>query len=279
MLLPVKGVYILYIIILLVIMISVFYKNIENHFVFAPQKKLDYFPSDFHMEWKDLFLNTPDGQVLNGWFFPSGRGGPVILFCHGNAGNISHRLEFIRLLTQAGADVFIFDYRGYGKSTGRPSEKGIYTDALCAYDYLVNNEKIKPADIILLGRSLGAAAAMEVATKREARSLIVESGFLSTGHMARHMALFSLVSPLIPRNYNNLEKIKTILIPKLIMHGDNDELVPFSMGQKLYEAANPPKYFYPVQGAGHNDTYIVGGQGYENILREFVRASRVSIPK
>ena len=215
LLFPVKGTFILFIIIL-VIMSSLFYKNIENHFVFAPQKVLDYSPADYELEWRDVYLNTPDGQVLHGWFFPVAQDEPVILFCHGNAGNISHRLDYIRLLTRMGFNVFIFDYRGYGKSSGKPSEQGLYIDALCACDYLVNDEKIKPENIILLGRSLGAAAAIETATKMDARSLIVESGFLSIRHMARHMWLFSLVSPFIPASYNNLEKIKDISMPKLI---------------------------------------------------------------
>jgi fermentation-respiration switch protein FrsA (DUF1100 family) len=259
-------------------MFSVFYKNIESHFVFAPQKRLDNYPADFNMKFRDVYLDTHDGITLHGWFFPVASGGPVILFCHGNAGNISHRLDYIQLLVRLGANVFIFDYRGYGKSSGKPSEKGLYNDALCACDYLVNREKIKQEDIILLGRSLGAAAATEVASKRDARSLIIESGFLSIRHMARHMLLFSLISPLIHQSYNNLEKIKHISIPKLIMHGDRDEVVPFYMGKRLFQEAKEPKYFYAVKGAGHNDTFVVGGREYMDVLSEFIRTSEVLTP-
>ena len=278
MLFPVKGNHIFSLIILLVIMFSVFYKNIESHFVFAPQKRLDNFPADFNMKFRDVYLDAPDGIVLHGWFFPAASGGPVILFCHGNAGNISHRLDYIQLLARLGANVFIFDYRGYGKSSGKPSEKGLYIDALCAYDYLVNREKIKPEDIIILGRSLGAAAAIEIASKRDARSLILESGFLSIRHMARHMLIFSLISPLIPQSYNNLEKIKHISMPKLIMHGDRDKIVPFYMGKRLFQEAREPKYFYAVKGAGHNDTFVVGERKYMDVLSEFIRTSGVGTP-
>ncbi len=257
-------------------MFSILYKNIENRFVFAPQKGMDSYPADFNMKFRDIYLDTPDGVALHGWFFPVSSGGPVVLFCHGNAGNISHRLDYIRLLAGLGANVFIFDYRGYGKSSGRPSEKGLYTDALSAYDYLVKSVKIKPGDIILLGRSLGAAAATEIASKRDARSLIIESGFLSVRHMAKHMLLFSLISPLIPQSYNNLEKIKHISMPKLIMHGDKDEVVPFYMGKRLFQEAGEPKYFYGVEGAGHNDTFVVGGREYENVLRGFIRESGIA---
>ena len=173
-------------------------------------------------------------------------------------------------------NVFIFDYRGYGKSSGKPSEEGLYIDALCAYNYLVNDEKIKPENIVMLGRSLGAAAAIEIATKRDTRSLVVESGFLSVRHMARHMGIFSIISPFLPANYNNLEKIKNISVPKLIIHGDNDEIVPYPMGKKLFEEAADPKYFYSIKGAGHNDTYVVGGREYMVVLGEFIRTSRLN---
>lgn len=278
MLLHVKRMYILFFVIIAGAMLTLFYKNIENHFVFVPQKTLEYSPADYRMEWRDVYLDTPDSQRLHGWYFPVDPKEPVILFYHGNAGNISHRLDYIQRLTRMGFNVFIFDYRGYGKSSGKPSEKGLYIDALCAYNYLVNNEKIKPEDIVLLGRSLGAAAAIETAARVEARSIIVESGFLSIRHMARHVGIFSLVSPLLPASYNNLEKIKNISIPKLIIHGDNDDIVPFSMGEKLFTEAGEPKYFYPIKGAGHNDTYVVGGRDYGNILSEFIRNSKVERP-
>jgi len=274
MLLPAKAVYIILFVPILLIIFFLFYKNIENHFVFAPQKELDFSPSDYALEWRDVFLNTPDGQSLHGWFFSAEPEKPVILFFHGNAGNISHRLDYIERLVRMGFNLFIFDYRGYGRSSGKPSEKGLYIDALCAYDYIINIEKLKPENIILLGRSLGAAAAIETAAKRDARSLVVESAFLSVRHMAKYMGIFSLISPFLPSNYNNLEKIKNIKIPKLIIHGGRDEIVPFSMGSELFAAAGPPKYFYPIKGAGHNDTYLVGGREYENILKSFITNSK-----
>ncbi len=212
---------------------------------------------------------------MHGWYFHPYPDKPVILFCHGNAGNISHRLEYINLLLDMGVNVFIFDYRGYGKSSGRPSEKGIYTDALCAYDYLVNEERINPDDIILLGRSLGVAAALEVASKREAGAIIIENGFLSVRHMAKHMGIFRLVAPLLPENYNSLEKIKHVTIPKLIMWSENDEVVPPLMGKKLFEAASEPKFFYEIKNAGHNDTHVAGGRGYQNIISEFIWTQNV----
>ncbi|NLD36361.1 MAG: alpha/beta hydrolase [Desulfatiglans sp.] len=275
MFMPVKGIYLLIFFIILVTTILIFYKGIEGWFVFQPQKRLDYSPSDFQLKFRDIYLNTTDGVKLHGWYFYPYPDKPVILFCHGNAGNISHRLEYIDLLLEIGVNVLIFDYRGYGKSSGHPSEQGIYTDALSAFDYLVRDEKINPSDIILLGRSLGVAAALEVASKREAGAIIIENGFLSVCHMAKHMGIFRLIAPLIPQNYNSLEKIRHVAIPKLIMWSENDEIVPPIMGRKLFEAASEPKYFYEIKGARHNDTHVAGGRGYQNTISEFIMTAKV----
>jgi fermentation-respiration switch protein FrsA (DUF1100 family) len=195
----------------------------------------------------------------------------VILFCHGNAGNISHRLDNVARLLERELQVFIFDYRGYGKSAGRPSEKGIYLDGLAAYDYLVREAQIPADKIILFGRSLGAAVAVEIALQREICSLILESAFTSTKDMAKAMVLFRPLSPFVPSNYDNLGKIAQIRTAKLIVHGDQDEIVPFAMGRRLFARALQPKEFYPIRGAGHNDTYFVGGESYFRRLATFVR--------
>ena len=126
----------------------------------------------------------------------------------------------------------------------------------------------------MFGRSLGAAVAIEVALNKSVGSLIIESGFTSVKQMARGMIIFSLISHIIPPNYNNLEKIARLNIPKLIIHGDSDEIVPFSMGQDLFQAAIEPKYFYRIKGAGHNDTYIMGGEEYFRKINSFIKESR-----
>ncbi|MFC1838693.1 alpha/beta hydrolase [Thermodesulfobacteriota bacterium] len=273
---PLNGLHLIIIIILLAITFSLFYKKIENYFVFFPQSNLDYSPGDFNLKWQDIHIGTPDGEKLHGWLFHADPDAPFILFCHGNAGNISHRLDNIRLLMEMRLNVLIFDYRGYGKSTGNPSEKGIYLDTLSAYDYLADKEKVKPEKIVVFGRSLGAAAAIDVAAKRKVKSVIIESAFLSTRHMARKMGIFSLLSPFLPAHYNNIEKIAMVTIPKLIIHGKKDEIVPVSMGEKLFEAAVKPKFFYWIEGAEHNDTFVVGGREYLNTFKNFVRDSKIN---
>ena len=255
----------------LILSFFLFYPWIENFFVFFPQTSLDSKPENWSLNYKDVYFTAEDGINLHGWFFPLPQDGPVILFCHGNAGNISHRLDNVVRLLEKNVQVFIFDYRGYGRSGGRPSEKGIYLDGLAAYDYLVREEHIPAKNIVVFGRSLGAAVAVEVALQKEIRSIILESAFTSTKDMAKTMLLFKPLSPFMPANYDNLTKVTQLQAPKLIIHGDQDEIVPFAMGQRLFDAAKRPKEFYRIPGAGHNDTYPVGGETYFDRLAAFVK--------
>jgi len=252
-----------------------FYSKIENFFIFHPVSSFNLTPEELNLNYKDVYFTTKDRKRLHGWFFPLKGELPVIMFCHGNAGNISHRLDNIRLLLKKKLPVFIFDYRGYGKSAGSPSEKGIYLDGLAAYDYLVQKERILPHRIILFGRSLGASVAIDVSLKREVRSIMIESAFTSTKDMAKTVFLFNLLSPFLPSHYNNLEKIAQVNVPKLIIHGQDDEIVPFSMGKKLFAASKPPKYFLRLKGARHNDTYVVGGEKYFEAIATFAKDSKI----
>lgn len=252
------------------IMFFACYSRIENFFVFFPQKELDFQPGNLGLQAEDVFVKVDDEAVIHAWFFaPQDDRAPVLLFCHGNAGNISHRLDNVRYLLQHGLGVLLFDYRGYGKSTGRPSEKGVYMDGRAAYEYLVHERKIPPERIVPFGRSLGAAVALEAALHHPVRCVILESAFTSTRDMAKRMGPFALLSPLMPANYNNMDKIRRLDAPKLIIHGREDEIVPFKMGETLYSAAREPKAFLPLDGAGHNDTYVVGGEPYFKALAEF----------
>ena len=252
-----------------VLIFVIFYDHIENFFVFHPDRDLELRPEQFGLAYEAVSFSAADGTRLHGWFFPLPGDQPVILFCHGNAGNISHRLGNIQKLVQKGFEVFIFDYRGYGKSDGTPSRQGIYQDGLAAYDHLVQGRDIRPERIVLFGRSLGAAVAIEIAVQKAAKRLILESAFTSTKAMARTMPLFLPISPFLPAHYDNLKKIQRVTPPKLFIHGDRDNIIPFKMGRELFEAANMPKEFYAVKGAGHNDTWIVGGEAYFKTIKRF----------
>jgi hypothetical protein len=272
---PVKWVYLIVLMLVLIGGHYFFYPKIESYFIFFPSKSFDLTPEALQLRYKDVYFSTGDGKRLHGWFFPVEGDNPVVIHFHGNAGNISHRLDWISRVLQNKLQVFIIDYRGFGKSEGRPSEKGLYTDGVAAYDHLVQKEGILPGNIVLHGQSIGAAVAIEVALHKEVKAVVLESAFTSTREMAKTMPLFFILSPFLPANYNNFEKITHLHIPKLIIHGDLDEIVPFSMGERLYNAAEEPKYFFRLKGAGHNDTYVVGGESYFRAFTAFAKDSKI----
>ncbi|MCH7761289.1 alpha/beta hydrolase [candidate division TA06 bacterium] len=189
-----------------------------------------------------------------------------------------HRLENIAELHRRGVSIFIFDYRGYGQSDGRPSETGFYRDAFAAYDFLADNRHLAPERIILFGRSLGAAVAVELATKRKAAGLILESPFPTVASMAR-VHYGPLPFKLFVRaRYDLIKRFKDIDIPVLVLHGDRDRIVPLALGRRVYEAAPEPKDFYLIHGADHNDTYFVGGEPYFQRLLSFIRQATSATP-
>jgi len=273
---PIHWAYLVVLVLILVTSFFLFYPRVESFFIYFPQSYFDFSPEEFRLAYKDAYFDTEDGEKLHGWLFQGAEAGPVILHSHGNAGNISHRLDLVQLFLRRGLSVFLFDYRGFGKSSGRPSETGLYRDGIAALSYLIEKERIAPERIVLHGHSIGAAVAIEVALEKKVRGLVIESAFTSTKDMAKGMALFALFSPLLPAHYNNIEKIGRVSVPKLIVHGDRDEIVPFSMGQKLFEAATDPRFFYPVKDAGHNDVFIVGGEKYFQVFAEFARNAKIA---
>ena len=234
-------------------------------------------PGDWGMPFEDIYFPTSDGLTLHGWFVP-GEKEITWLWFHGNAGNISYRLENMKLLHHRLAlNIFIFGYRGYGRSQGRPTEQGTYLDAEAALAYLRSRQDVNPDKIIFFGRSLGSAVAVELATKHRCLGLILESPPTSLVGLMRR--LFPSLDPdELPIKYDSLSKIKCINVPLLILHGDCDEVVPYRWGRELYEAANEPKRFYTIANAGHNDTYIVGGEGYIAAIQDFIESLETQAP-
>jgi fermentation-respiration switch protein FrsA (DUF1100 family) len=195
----------------------------------------------------------------------------TLLFCHGNAGNVSHRLENVAYLLRSGFQVLLFDYRGYGHSSGQPSEQGLYRDAATAWAHLAGRTDTTGAPRVIFGRSLGGAVAVDLATRAEgveADALIIESTFTSVRALTRLVLPFPL--PELPVKYDSLSKIGQLKMPLLVIHGERDELIPFAEGRALFEAAPQPKTWYPIRGAGHNDTYLVGEEAYFRRLATFV---------
>jgi fermentation-respiration switch protein FrsA (DUF1100 family) len=207
---------------------------------------------------------------LHGWLIEAPGSPAWLLWCHGNAGNIINRLENIAELHRRGVSVFIFDYRGYGQSEGRPSEPGLYQDAVAAYDVLTRERHVAPERVVLFGRSLGAAVAAELATQRRAAGLILETPFPSVEAMVRaHYGSLPL-HQLLAARYALLPRLARLHLPVLVIHGDRDQTVPLALGQAVFEAAHDPKAFYVIPGADHNDTYVVGGEPYFRRVLEFI---------
>jgi fermentation-respiration switch protein FrsA (DUF1100 family) len=246
-----------------------FWEFSEKGIVFFPDPNLIGTPADFGLESEEVWFEAEDGVRLHGWWVPR-PGAPVFLWFHGNAGNISHRLENIKLLHDlAEVQVFIFDYREYGKSQGKISREGTYKDAAAAYRYVAETRQAPPGEIVLFGRSLGTALATDLAVRVPCRSLIIESAFTNSSDMAKLFAPFMFDwRPRVP--YDNLGKIAQIKVPLLIIHGDQDEIIPVEMGRRLFAAARDPKDLYIIPGAHHNDTYLVGGRAYFERLKSFI---------
>ena len=244
---------------------------IERYFIYFPDRTLVGNPSDFGMAYEDASFVARDGVRLHGWFVP-GESEVTWLWLHGNAGNISHRLENLKLLhDELGVNVFIFDYRGYGASEGRPTEEGTYLDAEAAVAYLRSRGDVSSERIVYFGRSLGAPIAIELALRSPPRGLVLESPVPSIRDMARRTYGFLPLWRLVRARYDGLGKVPNVDAPLLVLHGDRDGVVPIDAGRRLFEAAREPKEFYVIRGVGHNDTYIAGGETYLDALRTFMR--------
>ncbi len=215
---------------------------------------------------EDLWLTTQDGIRSYAWWFPKPGARFATLFLHGNAGNVTHRIDHAHAIQSAGSAVLVLDYRGYGKSRGRPSERGLNLDAEAAYEAL-NKLGYDPARIVLQGESLGTAVAVELASRRPCAGLVLESPLASLSQMAA--TVVPVLGPMLAHGFNTKRTIGRVHTPLLVIHGDADEIVPFSQGQAVYNAANPPKAFWRIPGAHHNDLLYVAGEQYVPRLRSF----------
>jgi uncharacterized protein len=244
----------------------------ERRLIYFPFPAIEVEPSVLGIAYREQFLTTEDGIKLHSWLLPREGARRTVLLCHGNAGNISHRLDRAQeIQRRLGLSVLLFDYRGYGRSEGRPDEAGTYRDARAAHRFLVETSGVAPSDVVLFGESLGAAVAVQLALERPVGALVLESPFTSIPDMARAAYPFlPPVGPLIRTRYDTLSKIPKLTIPLLVLHGERDSIVPPSQGQRVFEAARGRKRFFLIPSAGHNDTYVVGGEPYWRTLREFL---------
>jgi len=236
-----------------VFLIALYLRYFERHSIFFPMKEMKCFPSEVGLEYEEIYFQADDKIILNGWFLPRKNARYTLIFCHGNAGNLGHRLEKLKFFHELGLNVFIFDYRGYGKSMGAPSEIGIYRDAQAAYDYLIFR-KISPERIISYGESIGGAVAIDLSSKNKVGALIAADTMTSAKEMVQE---FYIIVPywIFSSRFDSLSKIKKVSVPKLLVHSINDEIVPYGLGRRLYEAAPEPKEFVKIRG-GHNSCFF-----------------------
>jgi hypothetical protein len=221
------------------------------------------------MEYESITFETIDEEAIHGWFIPHENARATLLYFHGNAGNISDRVESVKMLHSLELNVFIIDYRGYGQSTGTPSEAGTYRDARAAWNYLTETRNISAENIVLYGRSLGGAIAVELATRVQPGALIIGSTFTSARDMARKMFPYVPVGILMSISYNSEKRITNVHSPTLITHSVNDDLIPFELGKRLFNAANEPKQFVELRG-GHNDNVFVSRDEYLSAIHSFI---------
>ena len=242
----------------------------QTRLVFHPTRELVVTPDQLGFNYEDVHIEVARGEQVHGWYLRTGsKQAPVVLFCHGNAGNISHRLETADLILDIGADILLFDYRGYGQSDGAPSEKNVYADTEACYRWLVDHEAVPPEKIVLFGRSLGGAVAVELAHRVKCRGLIVESSFTSTADMGRRMFPWLPVRYLLRHHFDSIKKISTVGCPVLITHSPDDEMVPYEMGRQLYAAAKQPRRFVSLRG-GHNEREYFLNSSYTSALRDII---------
>lgn len=239
------------------------------HLPNMPGRELMATPQQLGLNYEPVSFMTDDGVKLHGWYIPAQKAQGTLLFFHGNAGNISHRLDSLVIFNRLGLDILIFDYRGYGRSEGTPSEGGLYKDAEAALRYLRGQRDLSMQAIIFFGRSLGGSVAAWLAARYPPAALIIESSFTSAQDMAAELYPFLPTRLLTRLRYDTLNNLQAVRSPVLIVHSRDDEIIPFQQGRKLFAAAQEPKRFLEIRG-NHNEGFLESRQVYEKGIQDFL---------
>lgn len=242
---------------------------LQGQIMYHPQDKIYATPRDVGLEYKDVNFASEDGVDLHGWFIPADRSPLTVLYFHGNAGNISGRLETIQLLHQLGLNVFIFDYRGYGSSKGKPTKEGTYRDAAAAWNYLISERNIAEEQIVIMGRSLGGSIAAWLAARENPAAVVIESTFTSAAELGGEIYPWLPVRFILKHNYDTQKHLQQIDEPLFMAHSRDDQIVPFNHGKKLFELANDPKQFLEMRGY-HGSAFMETGGTYREGLAQFL---------
>jgi len=247
----------------------------QHRLVYFPERELAATPDAVGLAYSERWITAEDGVRLHAWWVPGppdgGEAAPAVLFLHGNAGNISHRLETVELLHRLGAGVLMLEYRGYGLSAGSPGEEGTYRDARAAHEHLTGPLGVAPERLVVMGRSLGGGVATRLATERPCAGLIVESSFTSVPDLAAAIYPLFPVRLLARIRYDSLSRIGDARCPVLIVHSRDDELVPFGHAQRLLDAAAPGRRLLAIRG-GHNDGFLASGALYRDGIAHFLES-------
>lgn len=243
----------------------------QSRLVFFPETEREIVatPSQIGLPYEDIQLKTSDGISLHGWYIPAPQPRGTVLFLHGNAGNISHRLDSVRMFHRLGYNTLIFDYRGYGSSSGAPTEQGTYRDAEAAWRYLAEQRHVPVCRIVLFGESLGGAIAAWLAARQKPAALVIASGFTSVPDLGQQLYPYLPVRWLARIRYDTRKYLRTVTAPVLIAHSPEDDIIPFEHGRELYAASNPPKQFLELAG-GHNDGFIFMREAWVKVLGDFL---------
>jgi len=236
-----------------------------------PERALGASPSDIGLDYEDVSLTTSDNERLHGWYIPTVDSRGALLFFHGNAGNISHRLDSIKIFHELDMDILIIDYRGYGQSTGKATEQGTYLDAQAAWDYLINSRRIPADRIIVFGRSLGGAVGAWLGVQHTPAAVIIESSFSSGVAMANRLYPFLPVRLITRLKYPVADYAARLKCPVLVVHSRHDEIIPFTMGQAIHAAVKQQKKFLELRG-DHNNGFLISQEDYIAGLKDFTQA-------
>jgi len=234
-----------------------------------PGRRLTSTPGNIGLAYQDVELTTDDQVRLHGWYVPASKPRGVVLFFHGNAGNISHRLDSIRIFHDLDMDVLIIDYRGYGQSGGKITERGTYEDAEAAWRYLVEMRNIRAERIVIFGRSLGGSVAAWLASQHRPAALILESAFRSVPAMGKRFYPWLPVRLLSRYKYDTERYVRNVSGPVLVAHSRDDEIIPYEEGEKIYAAISGSREFLEMRG-GHNDGFMVSSPAYERAIKSFI---------
>ena len=255
------------------ILLKLFVLYLEPHVAFFPMRGEHQTPDDVGIPFEAVSLMTDDGETIHSWLLKHPRPQAEVLFFHGNGGNLSIYLGLLAEMYLRSLTVFIFDYRGYGRSSGSPSETGIYKDTRAAVGYFWDNCHTPGAPVIYWGRSLGGVTASYASTLREPNGLILESTFPDKASLVKHYPLLGVLSLLSRYRFPTVEFLEDLSCPALVIHGDKDEIVPFLMGEKVFQGLPGEKYFYRISGARHNDTHKFDPEPYWGRVADFIQGT------